>query len=159
MLLPVPVEQLGVIEVADAGALHRFERDGSGAWFYHGIHTKAEGPHGHQVDSAMAQRIDTAFAGFGRTRIERQFPLDKGAQAYGLATPQMVILVYRPSELQPLAQYSVGDIAPDTLSRYILVVGSSTVATIANYQIENLVALVKAAGDASGQSGASAKAP
>ena len=44
--------------------------------------------------------------------------------------------------MQPLAQYAVGDIAPDTLSRYVLVVGSSTVVTIPNYQIDNMLALI-----------------
>jgi hypothetical protein len=39
----------------------------------------------------------------------------------------------------------VGDLAPDTLSRYVIVVGSSSAVTIANYQIDNLLALIKAA--------------
>src|SRR6185503_20053167 len=41
-LVPVPVDQLGALEVADAGRLHRFERDARGTWFYHGVHTGAE---------------------------------------------------------------------------------------------------------------------
>jgi hypothetical protein len=149
MLLPVPVAQLGVVEIAHAGALHRFERDSAGGWFYHGVHTAAQGAHAHQPDPALAQRIDTALTAFGRTHIEREMSLAKGPQEYGLASPQMVILVYAPKELKPLAQYAVGDVAPDTYSRYILVVGRPNVGTIPNYQIENLLGLIKAASEQS----------
>jgi hypothetical protein len=159
MLLPVPVDQLGVIEVARAGALHRFERHAAGAWFYHGVHTKSEGAHEHQADPTMAERIGHAFAALGRTRIERQFALNTQAKDYGVTTPEMVILVYRPNDLQPLAQYAVGDIAPDTFSRYVLVVGSSAVATIPNYQIDNLLALIEAVGGKSDQGRATRSSP
>jgi hypothetical protein len=147
MLLPVPVDQLGAVEVAHAGALHRFERDPSGIWFYHGVHTGSEGEHSHEADPAAAERIERALAAFGRTRIERQFPLrtgDAGDADYGVTRPDTIIMVYRPRDLQPLAAYAVGDVAPDTFSRYVLPVRSSTVATIPNYQIENLLALIAA---------------
>ena len=142
MLLPVPVDQLGAIEVANAGTLHRFERDPSGIWFYHGVHTGSEGTHAHNADPAMAARIERAFLAFGRTRIERQFSLTTLSGDYGVATPETIILVYRPNDPQPLAQYAVGDIAPDTVSRYVLIVGRSVVTTIPNYQIANVLALV-----------------
>jgi hypothetical protein len=149
MLLPVPVAQLGVVEIAHAGALHRFERDAAGVWFYHGVHAPAQGAHAHQPDPALAKRIDTALIAFGRTHVEREMSLERGPQEYGLSNPQMIILVYRPKDLQPLAQYAVGDIAPDTHSRYVLVVGRSAVGTIPNYQIENLLGLIKAASEQS----------
>ena len=142
MLLPVPVDQLGAIEVANAGTLHRFERDPSGTWFYHGVHTGSEGTHAHNTDPAMAARIERAFLAFGRTRIERQFSLTTLSGDYGVTTPETIILVYRPNDPQPLAQYAVGDIAPDTVSRYVLIVGRSVVTTIPNYQIANVLALV-----------------
>ena len=144
-LLPVPVEQLGAIEVADAGRLHRFERDANGTWFYHGVHTGAESGHTHTADPALAARIERAFAAFGRTRIERQFALDRDGAAYGLATPEILVLVYRPQQAQPLAQYAVGHVAPDTASRYVTLVGSRVVTTIPTYQIDNLLALTRAA--------------
>jgi hypothetical protein len=146
LLLPVPVEQLGAIEVLHGRALYHFERDATGAWFYHshGTETASEADHRHDVDTAMAERIAHAFAVFGRTRIERQFALQTNAQVYGVTAPEMLILVYRPHTVQPLAQYAIGDIAPDRLSRYVLVVGSSTVVTIPNYQIDNLLALIEA---------------
>ena len=58
----------------------------------------------------------------------------------------MVILVYRKDDAQPVAQYAVGDVAPDGLSRYVLRVGSASVVTIANYQITNLLDLIQAVG-------------
>lgn len=148
-LLPVPLGQVGAIEIAHAGAVHRFERDAQGLWFYHGAHVSSDPKHTHQTDPERARKIDVALTGFGRTRTERRLPLDKGAEEYGLATPQMVILAYRPQELQPLAQFAVGDIAPDTVSRYVMVVGGTAVVTIPNYQIENLLSLIKAMGDGS----------
>jgi hypothetical protein len=144
MLLPVPVDQLGAIEVVHSRTLHRFERDAAGAWFYHvhGVDTGAAEGHRHDADPVLAERIAYAFAAFGRTRIERQFALTTHAQDYGVMRPEILILVYRLHDIQPLAQYAVGDIAPDTLSRYVLVVGSSAVATIPNYQIDNILALI-----------------
>ena len=153
MLLPVTVDQLGAIEVVHAGTLHRFERDAAGVWFYHvhGVGTGSDGPHSHDVDASLAARIEHAFAAFGRTRIERRLTLKTQAKDYGVTTPEMLILVYRPHDMQPLAQYAVGDIAPDTLSRYVLVVGSAILVTIPNYQINNVLALIEAVADTSDQ--------
>lgn len=156
MLVPVSLEQVGAVEVVSAGTLHRFERSAAGAWFYHGIHAKPDAAHVHQADPAMAQRIETALQGFDRTRMERKLPTDQGVQQYGLAAPQMLVLMYRPQELQPLLQVAVGDLAPDKLSRYVIVAGDSSVVTIANYQIDNLLGLIKAAVE-SGQGQATAK--
>ena len=150
-LLPVSIDEIGSIEIAYGGALHKFERDAAGAWFYHGVHSPTQGAHAHQPDPMLAKRIETALTGFGRTRTERQFPLDKGVQEFGINNPQMVVLVYLPNDLKPRAQYAVGDVAPDKVSRYVLGVGSSAVVTIPNYQIENLINLIK---EASAQSAA-----
>jgi uncharacterized protein DUF4340 len=144
-LLPVPLEQIGAVEIADRGRLHRFERDATGAWFYHGIHAATESTHTHIPDPALSARIDQALAAFGRARVERRFALDKDGGAYGVATPEILVLVYRPNEPQPLAQYAVGAIAPDTASRYVMRVGRPEVITIPNYQIDNLQALIRAA--------------
>jgi hypothetical protein len=143
LLLPASVDELGAIEIAQGGTIHRFERDQNGAWFYHGAHAAATGSHAHQTDPAMAARIAKALEGFDRARRERNFPLTDGGKNFGVATPQMVILVYRPQQIQPLAQYAVGDIAPDNVSRYVLPVGEPQVQTIANYQIENLQNLIR----------------
>lgn len=143
LLLPVPVARLGAVEIAEAGVLHRFERDASGAWFYHGAHTGAEGAHAHVSDASTAERIDRAFQAFGRARVERRLPRGADPRAYGLTAPRILVLVYRGRERQPLAQYAVGDVAPDTFSRYVDVVGGGIV-TIPTYQVENLLTLVNA---------------
>ena len=144
-LLPVATDQLGALEIADAGRLHRFERDASGSWIYHGVHAGAAAAHTHAPNPALAQQIERAVAAFGRTRIERQFPLEGDAATYGLTTPDLVVLIYAPSQPQPLAQYAVGGVAPDTTSRYVSVVGRPGVVTIPAYQIDNLRSLVQTA--------------
>jgi hypothetical protein len=158
MLLPVPIEQLGAIELAHAGTLHRFERDEAGNWFYHGMHSGAEAAHGHQANPAMASRIEQALAALGRARIEREMEVGARGDDYGMASPELLILAYRPKEALPLVQYAIGDIAPDQLSRYAQAVGSHTVITVANYQIDNLLGLIQAVGGPTEQASA-AKTP
>jgi hypothetical protein len=145
-LLPVEVAQLGAIEIMHKGRLHRFERDSAEVWFYHGIHTGSEQQHGHNADPSVAAQIEKAFTGFGRTRMERQFPLNIQADEFQVTRPEIFIMVYRPKEVQPLARYAVGIVAPDGVSRYVLPVGSTYVVTIANYQIDNLLNLIQAVG-------------
>jgi hypothetical protein len=149
LLVPVPVDEVGAIEIAETGRLHRFERDAAGTWFYHGVHAGGEATHTHTPDPALAQRIERTIAAFARTRTERQFALERDANTYGVATPDIVVLLYRPRQAQPLAQYAVGSVAPDTVSRYVMVVGHPVVFTIPGYQIDNLLALVQAARAAS----------
>ncbi len=151
MLLAVPIEDVGAIEVGHAGALHRFERDATGTWFYH-VHGADAGPestHRHQTDPSLAKRIESALAAFGRTQIERRLGPTTSAGEYGVDAPKTVILVYLPNDPKPVTQYVVGDVAPDALSRYVQIVGSPGVVTIPNYQIDNLVALINAVGSQS----------
>ena len=54
----------------------------------------------------------------------------------------MIILVYGSEGDEPLAQYTIGDLAPDTFSRYVQAAGHDEVVTIPNYQITNLLDLV-----------------
>ena len=150
MLVPVSVDELGAFEIADAGTLHRFERDARGAWFYHGVHGGNEASHTHEADAAMARRIEQTVAAFGRAKIERQFPRGNDARSYGLTAPRMVVLLYRPTAREPLVQFAVGDVAPDTVSRYVEVVGGAGVVTIPNYQIDNLRALIETVARAAG---------
>lgn len=144
MLMPAPLAQLTAVEIGYDGALHRFERDVDGVWFYH-THDPDTEPaenHEHQADAAFTQRIDLALAAFGRTRIERDFVLARDAEAYGIASPDVIILVYGAESDEPLAQYTIGDVAPDTFSRYVQAAGHDEVVTIPNYQITNLLDLI-----------------
>jgi hypothetical protein len=142
MLVPVPIDQVGAIEIADAGTLHRFERDAVGAWLYHGVHTGSEAAHEHATDPATAARIAAAFQAFGRTRIERRLPPGTDPHRHGLTAPRTLVIVYRRNERQPLGQYAVGDLAPDTVSRYVDMVGGGGIVTVPGYQIDNLLSLV-----------------
>jgi hypothetical protein len=142
ILLPVSIFDIGAVEILSKGTLHRFERDAAGKWFYHGVHAEAQAQHEHIVDPAAAERIEKALIGFGRTRKERDFPLNVQADEFGVTRPEIFIMTYLPKSTQPLSRYAVGVVAPDLLSRYILPVGSSTVITIPEYQIDNLLQLI-----------------
>jgi hypothetical protein len=146
MLIPVSMGEVGAIEIAHNGTLHRFERDTSGTWFYHGVHTGNEQQHAHSSDPATAARIETALAGFGRARMERQFPLNVQNDEFGVTRPEIFIMVYQPGQTQPLSRYAVGTVAPDRLSRYVLPVGSTHVITIPEFHIDNLLSLIQAVG-------------
>ena len=143
LLLPIAMADIGAVEIAHNGTLHRFERDAAGAWFYHGVHSGAEQQHAHGSDPATAARIEKSLAGFGRTSMERQFPLNVQNDEFGVTRPEIFIMVYRPKEVQPLSRYAVGVVAPDKLSRYVLPVGSPMVVTIPEFHIENLLTLIR----------------
>ncbi len=53
-LLPVPIEEIGAVEIMIKAATHRFERDDKGQWFYHGNHGAQaghvhDGKHAHEA--------------------------------------------------------------------------------------------------------------
>lgn len=145
MLLPLPVSELGVIEIATDGSLHRFELDATGNWFYHGAHAAAVAGHGHAMNLALSERINKVFAGLDKAKRERDAPFDKDKDAFGVVVPKIILIVYRPKESQPLAQIAVGDIAADGLSRYVHHVGSDKVYTLPEYHIQNLLTAVRIA--------------
>jgi hypothetical protein len=145
MLLPMSLQQIGAVEIAYDGVLHRFERDQAGIWFDHTHAThdsNSDEQHSHRADVESAQRIGDVLAAFARTRIERQFTLNEHTQEYGVVKPDLIVMVYRPGDIQPAARYAVGHIAPDGFSRYVMVTGSFAVVTIANYQIDHLLTLI-----------------
>lgn len=142
MLMPAPMEEIGVIEIAVAGNLHRFSRDENNAWFYHGIHAGPQAAHEHVPDPVMSEKIAKFLAGLGRARIERRFELTDD-DPFGVTKPEMIIMVYVSDLVKPTMRYSVGDLAPDELSRYVHIVGGSEVVSIPDYQIRNLLDLLK----------------
>jgi hypothetical protein len=137
MLMPAPMEEVDAIEIAVAGNLHRFSRDESDAWFYHGIHAGPQEVHEHVPDPAMSEKIGKSLGLLGRARIERRFELADD-DPFGVTKPEMIILVYVSDPVKPAMRYSVGDLAPDELSRYVHIVGRSEVVSIPDYQIRNL---------------------
>jgi Domain of unknown function (DUF4340) len=146
-VLPVPLDQLHAIEIAHGRALHRFERDAHRQWFYHGAHGASAGAHAHPPDAGRTKRIDETLQGLARARNERALSMETGVEQFGLALPRMLILFYGQANAAPITQLAVGDIAPDKVSRYVLPVGGAAVVTIANFHIENLIALIEAMHD------------
>ncbi len=149
-LVPAPLEELGAVEIAYSGQVHRFERDAKGIWFYHAAHQQPDPAEGHQADPGTAEHIEKALKAFARTRRERSFEFQAQSDEYGVVSPKMFVMVYKPGETQPLARYAIGHVAPDGLSRYVLVIGTPMVVTIANYQVENLLQLIDSVGDSAG---------
>ena len=148
MLLPMSIEDLGAFEIFYTGTLHRFERDAAGVWFYHahGAAKANDAAHAHRTDSPQAETIQTALRGLSRTHMEREFPRGNNEAEYGLTAPEMFVLLYGKNTAQLLDKFTVGTLAPDGLSRYIASNNYPKIVTIANYQIDNLLNLLKAVG-------------
>jgi len=142
MLLPAPLAEIGAVEIAVDGNLHRFSRDKDSAWYYHGVHAALQNVHEHETDPEMSENIAKSLRGLGRARIERHFEL-KDDDAFGVTKPEMIVLVFMPDQVEPRTRYSIGDLAPDGLSRYIHIVGGPQVVTIPDYQIRNLRKLLE----------------
>jgi hypothetical protein len=175
LLLPAGLGELSIIEIATDGEVHRFERGKDEAWVYHGYghsqhaapdqdhdhdhgdaHEPAHAPdhhhepgnsHHHESEAAaQAETIGAALAALARARIERQLGEAMNLADYGLANPEVLLNIYGEEHLEPLARYAFGAIAPDTGSRYVMLLDSDRVVTIPDYQIENLTALILAVG-------------
>lgn len=144
-LFPMPLEEVGAIEVMRKGQLHRFEKDEAGTWFYHGQQDLANTKeHAHRADPLAATTIQQAIGMFSRTRKEQQIPLQPGKDEYNVSRPDILIMIYRPKKSEPSGSFAVGTVSPDGYSRYILQVGATEAVTIPEYQITNLMAMIDA---------------
>jgi len=144
-LLPLPLEQIGAIEILRKGKLHRFERDETGAWLYHGQQDEAHAAaHTHRADPLVASTIAQAITMFSRTQKEQPIPLKPGQDEYGVSRPDILVMVYALKATDPITRLAVGTVSPDGYSRYVLPVGANEAVTIAEYQITNLVAMIDA---------------
>jgi len=144
-LLPLPLEQIGAIEILRKGQLHRFERDETGAWLYHGQQDEANAAaHTHRADPLVASTIAQAITMFSRTQKEQPIPLKPGQDEYGVSRPDILVMVYALKATDPITRLAVGTVSPDGYSRYVLPVGANEAVTIAEYQITNLVAMINA---------------
>ncbi|MBM3365644.1 MAG: hypothetical protein FJY48_08040 [Betaproteobacteria bacterium] len=144
-LLPLPLEQIGAIEILRKGQLHRFERDETGAWLYHGQQDEANAAaHTHRADPLVASTIAQAITMFSRTQKEQPIPLKPGQDEYGVSRPDILVMVYALKATDPITRLAVGTVSPDGYSRYVLPVGANEAVTIAEYQLTNLVAMINA---------------
>ncbi len=140
-VMPAALEEIGAIEIAVEG-VHRFSRDDTGAWFYHGVHDGPQAAHEHDPDPEMSLTIKKAFEALARARIERRLEMPEKDDPFGVTRPNMIILVYLAGQIEPRIRYHVGDLAPDELSRYLHVADTRDVITLPNYQIANLEKLL-----------------
>ncbi|MFM7657926.1 MAG: hypothetical protein ACKO5Z_04995 [Burkholderiaceae bacterium] len=159
-LLPIPLEQIGALEILRKGQLHRFERDETGAWLYHGQQDEANAAaHSHRADPRVASTIAQAIAMFSRTQKEQPIPLKPGRDEYGVSRPDILVMVYALKGNNPVTRLAVGTVSPDGYSRYVLPVGANEAITIAEYQITNLIAMVDAVGQRPASNPPAATAP
>ncbi len=139
-LIPGNVESIGALEIILSGETHRFERTGSNTWMYHKAHRDKDNHHEHEK-SQHSDKIAYMITGFGRARKERSFNFSFSDE-YGVINPSIYLIVYsKPTDTEPKMKISIGDLAPDTVSRYISV--DSRIFTIANFHIENIKNLIK----------------
>jgi hypothetical protein len=150
LLLPVSVDRLGAIELVTGAKLHRVERDGSGNWFLHvGQHVHSANTPAHVADPAQAKIIGAALAAFDRAQIEAvvaRHPSGSELDRYGLSRPALVALTYARDSSTPLARIEFGGRADDNFSRYARVADGGDVVTVAAYQADRLIEMLKAVG-------------
>lgn len=148
-LITAPETAWSAVELLGPDGLVRFERDPSGRWLQHGHADAGAGEaadHQHRAEPAAAERIAAVFGAFGRTTIERRLGAPDAAAltAYGLDRPPLIVML-RAADGRPLLTLEAGQIAPDGLSRYVRLPGDGSVFTVANYQVEALLALARGA--------------
>ena len=165
LLLPEGLATAQVIEIRQGEQVTRFERGADARWFRH-AHAAAPGPgaidlsavyahrhrdapadanHRHDVSATEAERIGEALATFSRTRIERWIAQPPQAELapYGLVQPQIVVLVFGATP-KPMLTLEVGAVAPDGLGRFVKLRERASLAIVAGFQIDKLVALAAA---------------
>ena len=140
-LIAVGEADWSAVELLGSGGLQRFERDASGRWLLHANVAGEAADHQHRAEAASAERIASIFATFSRARIERTLTVDPARlAAYGLDRPPLIVLIRGPQG-KPVLTLEVGQVAPDGLSRYVRLPRDGRVLTIANFQIDGLLAL------------------
>jgi hypothetical protein len=153
LLLPVSIDRIWAIEIAFKGKLHRLERDSAGNWLLHlGQHTHSENTAAHVADPDQARIIATALAVLDQTQIEglvARHPDSSELEHSGLGRPMLIALIYQRDNSSPLARIEIGNVAEDGFGRYARVAGSGDVVTIAAYEADRLIDLLKTIGAAS----------
>lgn len=133
------------VEVLERGRRTRFERDAAARWFVHDAGAAPAGAHRHTAEPGAAARIDATLATFARTRIERSLVVEPAWRPrYGLDDPALIVLVHA-ADGRVAATIEVGSVAPDGISRYVLVPATGAVHLIADYQVAGLLKLPRGA--------------
>ncbi len=146
-LIGVPLETIDAVEIMRQQGLFVFERDEERRWYLHGYAESAGGDsehaHLHPSDPAESKRIAEALELMTRARVERDVApaAPAGLEAFGFQRPAMTVVLYREGDSRAAAEFQVGDLAPDSFSRYVLV-DRNRIVTVPDYHIENLRSLV-----------------
>ncbi|MDA0237220.1 MAG: hypothetical protein O3B03_01775 [Proteobacteria bacterium] len=143
-LLPVELSEILSVELVYQGDSYLLEKDKSGHWFYH-VHGATNGvldSHEHTATPDENETISISLMGLENARVERRLKT-REKDEYGVTKPSLISILYGWDKSRPISQFAFGDLATDHLSRYIHLVGSDQVATIANYQYTSLIELVE----------------
>jgi hypothetical protein len=153
LLLPVSIDRIWAVEIAFKGKLHRLERDSAGNWLLHlGQHTHSGNTTAHVADPGQARVIAAALAALDQTQIEglvARHPDSSELEHSGLGRPMMIALVYQRDNSSPLARIEIGNMAEDGFGRYARIAENADVVTIAAYEADRLIDLLKTIGAAS----------
>jgi hypothetical protein len=88
---------------------------------------------------AASQRIAAALAAFGRSTIERSVAYGAGGDAFGLADPEAVIVLFTEDQARPPLDFTVG--AVDGPSRYVQMPDHTEIVMVADDRITSLIVL------------------
>jgi Domain of unknown function (DUF4340) len=143
-LVSLPMDDVAAVEIFARDKSYRFERDATGAWLLH-RHAAGDDPNTpHRADPAQSERITQALAMFARTPIERSIARGERVDAYGLADPETIIVLFTEDEARPPLSFTVGELASDGLGRYLLMPDGREIVTIPNVQLTNFIDLAEA---------------
>ena len=136
-LVPLPIGDLAAVEIYARHHAVRFERDAGGAWLLH-RHAPGDDPSTlHRADPAESERIAQALASFSRIRIERSVGHGAGGDAYGLADPEAIIVLFGSDEARPPLDFAVGD--PADGDRYLQMPDHAEIVAVPDGQITRLM--------------------
>jgi len=119
-LVTIPLASIVAVEIQRGEAAHRFDRGADGRW--------------------PTPEVEATVATFSRARIERIVDASgERPDAYGLDSPHLgITLWHRGGSIR----YAAGDLAPDTLSRYVQRRPNGPIVTIPDYQIGAWLAIL-----------------
>lgn len=138
-LVPLALGEVAAVEIYAGDRSYRFERDPAGAWLLH-RHAARQKPNAvHRADPVQSQRIAAALAAFGRSTIERSVAYGAGGDAFGLADPEAVIVLFTEDQVRPPLDFTVG--AVDGPGRYLQMPDHTEIVMVADDRITSLIDL------------------
>ncbi len=150
LFLPMTFANIWAVEIVEAGALMRFERDPAGDWFRHvGHHVHKPGGFVHKADPKKAPLIAEEFAALQRASIElviARHPDPVMLAKYGLDHPSVIMMLYARDLLGAVARVEFGKPTPDGFARYARVSETDSIVTVPRYVAAHVSRLLQIAG-------------